>query len=53
MVVGIPIDIRKQLSFSADSSLGNFASAITIAYKYNPKKRLLAKCYSYKEENQI
>lgn len=38
MVVGIPIDIRKQLSFSADSSLGNFASAITIAYKYNPKK---------------
>lgn len=38
MVVGIPIDIRKQLSFSADGSLGNFASAITIAYKYNPKK---------------
>ena len=38
MVVGIPIDIRRQLSFSADSSLGNFASAITIAYKYDPKK---------------
>lgn len=37
-VVGIPINIRKKLSFSADSCLGNFASAITIGYKYDSKK---------------
>ncbi|MCD7900257.1 MAG: hypothetical protein LUH22_10410 [Bacteroides sp.] len=38
MVVGIPIDIRKQVLFSADKCLGNFATAITIAYKYDYKK---------------
>lgn len=37
-VVGIPINIRKQLSFATDSCLGNFASAITIAYKQDSKK---------------
>ena len=35
MVIGIPINIRNQLPFSVDSSLGNFASAITIKHKGN------------------
>lgn len=34
-VVGIPINMRKQLSLSTDHSLGNFASAITIKERYN------------------
>lgn len=38
MTVGIPINIRKQVSFSPDRCLGNFASAITVAYKYDSKK---------------
>lgn len=36
--IGIPINIRKQLSFSTDTCLGNFASAITITGKYDSKK---------------
>ncbi|MDR1679914.1 MAG: condensation domain-containing protein [Prevotellaceae bacterium] len=36
--VGIPINIRKQLSFSPNGCLGSFASAIKIAYKYDSKK---------------
>ncbi len=38
IVIGIPINIRKQLTFSADACLGNFASAITITEKYDAKK---------------
>jgi NRPS condensation-like uncharacterized protein len=34
-VVGIPINMRNQLSLSTDRSLGNFASAISIKERYN------------------
>lgn len=37
-VVGIPINMRKQLSLSADDCLGNFASAVTIKDRYDTKK---------------
>ena len=38
ITVGIPINIRKQLSFSVDACLGNFASAITITEHYDTSK---------------
>jgi len=38
VTVGIPINIRKQLSFSVDTCLGNFASAITITEYYDTRK---------------
>ena len=34
-VIGIPINMRKQLSLSTDRSLGNFTSAITVKERYN------------------
>lgn len=37
-VVGIPINMRKQLSLSTDGCLGNFASAVTIKERYDTKK---------------
>lgn len=37
-VVGIPINMRKQLTLSAHDCLGNFASAITIKVRYDTKK---------------
>ncbi len=36
--VGIPINIRKQLSLSADDCLGNFSSAVTVKAHYDTKK---------------
>jgi NRPS condensation-like uncharacterized protein len=37
IIVGIPINIRSQLSFCPDRCLGNFASAITVMDHYNFK----------------
>lgn len=37
-VVGVPINMRNRLSLPATSSLGNFASAVSVKYRYNTKE---------------